>query len=805
MGCKPAARHIEVRGTVQGVGFRPFVYRLARELGLKGWVRNTSGSVAIHVEGPAEALESFQGRLVGEAPPLARVESLTSQVVPSEGLSRFAIDVSEEQLGQYQPVSPDIATCADCLRELCDPEDRRHLYPFINCTNCGPRYTIVERVPYDRATTTMKGFSLCDFCRRQYEDPEDRRFHAQPVACPQCGPHLWLEGDGVRLLASDAEVVAEAARLLVAGKIVGIKGLGGFHLAADATNRAALEELRRRKNRPDRALALMVPDVDAARSLGWVSPAGEEALLSPAGPIVVVPARGDGWVVRELVAPDNDTLGVMLPYTPLHHMLLRAVRRPLVMTSGNLSEEPLAVDNEEAQRRLGSIADAFVMHDRPIHMPCDDSVVQQLDPEAAEGGGTQMVRRARGFSPSPIRIGIDGPQVLAVGPEMKSTVCVVRDQRAFLSQHIGDLWNLETWQHFLRIVEQFQDLFAVHPEVIAHDLHPDYMSTGYALARSRREGLRAVPVQHHRAHALSCLTEAGVDFRSQPVLAVVFDGTGYGSDGRIWGGEWLLLRGACCERLAHLEYMPLAGGEAAIERVDRLAAGYFCSLGALDSVTSVPGLAHLSESERLVIEASLRGGRAPETSSAGRLFGVVAALLGLAREVTYEAQAAVRLETAAASVQGADTTQRYEWERRGPEVRVREVLSAIVGEVLAGFDRERVALRFHCTLADMVSGVCAGLASDNGAEIVGLSGGCFQNRLLTRLCVTRLREVGLRPVIHREVPPNDGGVALGQAVAARLWAEDQSSSGSANVGAGSVILPESTAALAGPEPRPPRS
>jgi hydrogenase maturation protein HypF len=766
VGEETRARRLEVFGTVQGVGFRPFVYRLAAEGGLAGWVQNRSGDVAIHIEGPEAALDEFERRLRAELPPLAHVDRLTVTAAPLQRCQGFAIVASLDE-GGYQPVSPDVALCDDCRREVLTPGDPRYLYPFTNCTNCGPRYTIIERVPYDRATTTMKSFAMCELCRSQYEDPLDRRFHAQPVACARCGPRVWLErADGTRVDGDADVVLRDAAECVRRGEILAIRGLGGFHLAVDATDDAAVLRLRQRKARPDKALAIMVADEAMAEAYCQVGPTARRLLTSPQAPIVLLPRAGDDCrPLSSHIAPDCDTVGVMLPYTPLHLLLMREVGGPLVMTSGNLSEEPLAVDNDEARQRLAHIADAWLLHDRPIHMPCDDSVVATV--VGPEEEVPQIIRRARGYAPAPLALPMDGPQVLAVGPEMKATVCLARDRLAFPSQHIGDLDNAETYEHFLRVVAQFEELFSVSPEVIAHDLHPDFAGTHYARERAAREGQALVPVQHHHAHALACLLEHGL--LGEPALAVVLDGTGYGTDGRIWGGEWLLVTGGDYQRMAHLGYLPLVGGDAAIRRVDRLAATYLMALGEGERAHSLPALRHLPAGDWEVLAAGIRGSWAVPTSSMGRLFDVVAALLGLAREVTYEAQAAIRLETLARRAPSAPV-RTYPWERQGGEVSVAGVLRAVLDDLEEGVPAEQVALAFHRTAADMVVGVCGALAQETGTKRVALSGGCFQNRLLLALCAEGLHRAGLEPLLHRELPPNDGCVSVGQVVAARLSA-----------------------------------
>ena len=759
------ARDVAVFGIVQGVGFRPFVYRLAIELGLHGWVRNTSGEVEIHVEGRAKALDAFERRLLAEAPALAQIERLTSRSGIVEGGVEFRIDASAREEGRFQPVSPDVATCPDCLAEVRSATDRRAGYAFTNCTNCGPRFTIIEDIPYDRALTTMRAFPMCPACRAEYDDPADRRFHAQPTACPDCGPHLWIEEGGSRLADDDAAAIARAAALLREGRVLAVKGLGGFHLAVDARSDDAVSLLRRRKRRPARALAVMMPSLEQARRYCGVDEVAEAALTATAAPIVLLPLSSEPAArLSPLLAPDHDTVGVMLPYTPLHHLLLARFGGPLVMTSGNLSEEPLAVDNDEARTRLGGIADAFLMHDRPIHIPCDDSVVA-IAPAPA-GKRLTGVRRARGYAPAPVRLTPSGPVVLAVGPELKSTVCLAREDLAFLSQHIGDLGNLETWEHYRRVARHMERLFRATPAVIAHDLHPDYMSTAYARERSGAEGLALVPVQHHHAHALSCLAEAGIDPRLVPVQAVVLDGTGYGADGRVWGGEWLLLDGAGYRRTAHLGYLPLVGGEGAIHHVDRLAAGYLLGSGRDSLARELPSLAHLGADGLALLGAGLDAPATVQTSSMGRLFDAVSGILGVTREATYEAQAAIRLETVARSL---PTAPPYRWQRDAAgEVDAVGVLEQIALASLAGEPVAVSARRFHETIAEVVGELCEERAVQAGAWTVALSGGCFQNLLLLELCLRELQRRGLKPITHGLVPCNDGGVSLGQALGARL-------------------------------------
>ncbi len=671
------ALRIAITGVVQGVGFRPFVYNLAKGMALSGWVLNHSGGVDIEVEGPQTSIDAFVEALSTKAPPLARIESIEAHPIPFEGYDGFEIRHSESQEGRYQLISPDVATCPDCLRELFDPEDRRYRYPFINCTNCGPRFTIIEDIPYDRPKTTMRVFPMCDECLAEYRDPANRRFHAQPNACPVCGPHVWLveresrgenqesENEESAILReteqvgelpasgfrhptssiqhpdSDA-VFARAKELLLAGKILAIKGLGGFHLACDATNAEAVAELRARKHRPDKPFAIMVPTLEDVEALCVVPPEAEALMTSPQCPIVLLDARPD-TPIAEGVAPNNHTLGVMIPYTPLHHILLRDVGRPLVMTSGNVSEEPIAKDNDEALRRLAPLADAFLLHNRDIHARYDDSVVQLAAISDQPSAPTvQFLRRARGYAPFPIRLPFKAPQIFAAGPLLKNTFTLTRDDYAFVSQHIGDLENLETLEHYEAALATYRHLFRLDPEVVAGDLHPDYMSTRLADAYAREHGLPApFRVQHHKAHIAACLADNGWAPEAGPVIGVALDGTGYGEDGRIWGGEWFIGDYHGFERAAHLAYLPLPGGDAAIRHPWRTAVAYLHALGADDLLP----LGEFCPSDVMRVRMMVdRGLNTPQTSSMGRLFDAVSALLGVCYEATYEAQAAIELE-----------------------------------------------------------------------------------------------------------------------------------------------------------------
>jgi len=761
------ALRLAIRGVVQGVGFRPFLFRLAAQHQLAGWVRNTSWGVELEIEGLSDDLEAFVCDLPLQAPPIARIESIARESAQPTGAEQFVILLSQAQDGAYQLISPDIATCPDCLRELGDPADRRYRYPFTNCTNCGPRFTIIEGVPYDRPLTTMRAFTMCPDCQREYDDPADRRFHAQPNACPVCGPQVVLCDQAGRPLARRDEAMRLAAEWLRQGRILAVKGLGGFQLACDATNPEAVARLRQRKQRPHKPFAVMVADLAQAEALALLTDAERELLTSTAAPIVLVRGRPVPLAQAPLatgIGPDTDYLGLMLPYTPLHHVLLGDVGRPLVMTSGNLSEEPIARDNEEALRRLGAIADGFLWHDRPIHARYDDSVW------FVPHGGAQPVRRARGYAPFPIRLPFHTRPTLVCGAELKATFCLTRDNYAFVSQHIGDMQNLETLEHYRESVGQYRELFHVVPERVVYDMHPDYETRrfGQSLPGER------LAVQHHHAHLAACLADNGL---TEPVIGVVFDGTGLGLDGRIWGGEWLVGDGRGFQRAAHLQELPLPGGDAAVRKPYRIALAYLQALGV--SAEGVPALAGVPSSQREMIERMVtKGIRAPLTTSAGRLFDAVAALLGLCPETSYEAQAAIRLEVAADAhfsgglpypyeIATAGTPQTWgsaqPWVERTQVVQLGPLFSELVADVQRGVTVAQMAWRFHLTLAHIIRDLALSQGKESGLGRVALSGGCFQNRLLLSLAVPLLQGDGLQVLLHRQVPTNDGGVALGQA------------------------------------------
>ncbi len=804
------AEKLRIGGVVQGVGFRPFVYGLAQRLGLTGWVRNTSAGVEIQIEGAAIAVAAFCESLPGDLPPRATIVRYERAPAQPTGALSFTILESVADPAAYQLVSPDIAICDDCRRELLDARDRRYRYAFTNCTNCGPRFTIIEALPYDRERTTMRRFTLCPDCRREYEDPADRRFHAEPNACPVCGPRLELvgrgaggepvaaphdagggeagsardeagsardEAGGVRVDAGDAsvagDVIERAAALLRGGAILAVKGLGGFHLACDATDEAAVCELKARKGRSHKPLAVMFADLRQARRECVIDDVEARLLESPEHPIVLVGWRAGaeeplgrvvaeqppGRVVAE-VAVNQRYLGVMLPYTPLHLLLTRAADRPLVMTSGNLAEEPIVKDWEEVDR-LAHIPDWYLVHDREIAARYDDSVA------LVRGGKPRLLRRSRGYAPFPVRLPRPLPQILACGAELKNSFCMTRDDNAFVSQHIGDLENVETLEHFESSIELYKRLFRLEPEAIAHDLHPEYLATKYAL----EQPLERVGVQHHHAHIAACMVENG---RTEPVIGVSMDGLGYGTDGALWGGEFLVCDLLGFERAAHLEYLPLPGGALAIQRPARTALGWAQVLlgdeGGDRAARLLAGM--LGEQEIAAVAQQVAAGvNAPLTSSAGRLFDAVSALAGVRGEVTYEGQAAIELEMLSRA--GGEP---YSFQIRGDvlgaqrsapaQIGLAPLFAAVLDDLEAGREPGFVGSRLHATVAAMTVAVCRRLRDAGAPPVVALSGGVFQNRLLSDLCEVTLAEAGFTVLSHSLVPPNDGGLALGQAAVA---------------------------------------
>jgi hydrogenase maturation protein HypF len=750
-----------LRGAVQGVGFRPFVYRLATQLQLSGWVVNSPQGVVVEVEGHKESLDTFLLRIEREKPPRASIQSLESSFLDPLGFTGFTIRESDGSGSTTVLILPDIATCPDCLRDIFDPADRRYLYPFTNCTNCGPRFTIITALPYDRPNTTMARFVMCEACRREYEDPENRRFHAQPNACPACGPQLALWDQAGAVLATRQDALQMAAETIRAGQIVALKGLGGFHLLVDARNQDAVLRLRQRKHREEKPLALMVPSLDSAKAYCQVSELEARLLSSPECPIVLLARRSDPFMepIAPEVAPRNPYLGAMLPYTPLHHLLLRELNFPVVATSGNLSDEPICTEEQEALERLGGVADCFLVHDRAIARHVDDSVVRILL------GRELVLRRARGYAPLPIHLTRPLPPLLAVGAHLKNAVAASVGPEVFVSQHIGDLETTQAFDAFRGVIASLEALYDLHPAALAADAHPDYLSTKFALGT----GLPVIRVQHHHAHVLSCMAENALE---GPCLGVAWDGTGYGLDGTVWGGEFLRPTATGIQRVAHLRTFRLPGGERAVKEPRRAAIGLLHELfgEALFAMEELAPVRAFSLRERRILQGMLaKQINAPLTSAVGRLFDAVAAILALHLGPQFEGQAAMELEWAGG---GIETDDAYPVRLTEEESMLILDWEPLVWEVLAdardNVPMAWIAAKFHNAL---VEGIVAA-AEQIGEERIVLTGGCFQNRYLTERAVSRLRTEGFRPYWHQRVPPNDGGIALGQVVAASRTVEE---------------------------------
>jgi len=755
-------RRFLVAGVVQGVGFRPFVYVTATALGLTGEVSNDSAGVVIEVEGDPAAVAEFATALCRDAPPLAQVERVVATDLPVRGGTGFRIGDSRSSGGGRTLASPDVATCADCARELADPTDRRYRHPFITCTNCGPRFTIICALPYDRPSTTMARFPMCTDCAREYADPADRRFHAQPIACPNCGPQLELVAGDTRLVG--AEALARARQLLAAGAIVAVKGLGGYHLACDATDEGATSTLRRRKARGAKPFAVMVADLDTAGELAHLDAPAAALLAGSRRPIVLL-ARRAGAFLAPSVAPGNPDLGLLLPYTPVHTLLLGLDEdapgpRALVMTSGNRSGEPIVTDDDDALERLGGLADAWLRHDRPIRVPCDDSVTRVVD------GEELPLRRSRGYAPLPVALPIEVGPTLAVGAEVKNTCAVGAGRYAWLSQHVGDMDDLRTLDAFADTQAHLQLLTGVTPSALAADAHPAYRSTGWARRARGDRPLRTV--QHHHAHIASVMAEHGLD-GTRPVIGVAFDGTGYGSDGAVWGGEVLVADYAGFERVGHLAYVPLPGGDATVHRPYRMALAHLHAAG-VAWTDDLPCVAACAADERAVLEHQLRTGLGcTPTSSMGRLFDAVSSLAGVRHVADYEGQAAIELEGCSRSVEAAGGAYRF-----GEPMDATPVIRAVANDVRTGVPSSLIGARFHSAVVDLVATVARRARAETGLSTVALSGGVFQNALLLTGVCRVLRRDGFTVLRHRVVPPNDGGLALGQLMIAAREQEDTS-------------------------------
>ena len=779
-----------VKGVVQGVGFRPYVHTLARRFGLNGFVQNGPTGVVIELEGSTAQIEEFLAAFHAEAPPLVKIGKVDRSAVPLTGGVGFAIHTSEAgdaANAAFTLVPPDICVCDECLAETRDPNNRRFDYPFTNCTNCGPRYSIIRDIPYDRPMTTMAGFVMCEHCQKEYDDPEDRRFHAQPNACPVCGPRIRLVGrDGIAWSAIEPrEILERVAQLLRAGGIVAWKGLGGYQLACDAQQAGAVEELRKRKRRSDKAFAVMVADVEAAERICDVSEAERAALTSRERPIVLLRRRAHSGLA-EAVSPANPRTGVMLPCTPMHDLLFRVLKdrwgndAALVMTSGNVSEEPIVISEQAAEAQLAGIADVFVHHDRPIHTRVDDSVLRVYQ------GKPMLLRRARGYAPSPIWLGCGEAEILAAGAQQKSAFCLTKAGFALPSQHLGDLENYETLEFYEETLQRMRKLFHVTPTVVAYDMHPDYLST--KLAR-KMEGVTHIPVQHHHAHIAACMAEHGLEGR---VIGIAWDGTGYGTDGTIWGGEFLAADYVGFDRYAHLRTVPLAGGDTAVREPWRVGRSYL-----LDAYGGLEDRSANSESHRAIERGEIhraspnrekvrlvdtllrRRIHTIETSSCGRLFDAVAALIGLRQEVSFEGQAAMELEAIAMQANRVAEPYPFDFSRstalvQAPgQVDLRAAIRAILQDIQMGVTKSNIAARFHVTLVNVVVAVCERMRTELDLSRVCLGGGCFQNMLLLDGCVTALRREGFEVFYPVDVPANDGGIALGQAAIAAAWMEQK--------------------------------
>ncbi len=745
-------------GTVQGVGLRPFVWRLAKSLRLTGSVRNTAAGVEIEVEGNRAALREFSCRLRTELPPAATIERIESTPLPLVSDTDF-LALPSERGRAATTIPPDLAACAECVCEILDPTNRRYRYPFTNCTACGPRFSVVSALPYDRASTTLRDFALCDRCRREYLDPANRRFRAEPIACPQCGPNAWLEVTAQRwnIATLGQDCVAGAAAILRSGGIVAVHGIGGVHLACDASNAASVARLRTIKRRPHKPLAVMVDGIESARSIAQVSEAEAALLMSPQAAIVLLRKRADTQLAAG-VAPGNDHVGVMIAYSPLHHLIMRDVAHPLVMTSANRPGEPLARDGDEARAIFANQVDAYLLHNRPIHQRCDDGVW------FAGPRGPQPIRLGRGNTPHLLNVPITAPvPILGAGGDLKNSLCLLTESKALMSQHIGTLETLATQEHFHESMQKWIALSGIAPGVAAHDLHPQ----SYGREIAARCGIRTIAVQHHHAHIAACMAENG---HSRPVIGLAFDGTGYGPDGAIWGGEAMIADFCDLRRIAHFQYLPLAGGDAAIRHSARVAAAFLISLFESKFESRVTALVG-AENARILATMVTRGLGTIPTSSCGRLFDAVAALLGVRDEITYEAQAAIELESCA---RGASPTKLcYPFSIRDGVVCTGDILAAIIDDLERGTPKAKISYAFHETIAEIAMRMALDARAITGIGVVALTGGCFQNRLLQAMAIERIERAGFTVMVHHRVPANDGGLALGQAVvaAARLNSE----------------------------------
>ena len=759
------AKRLEIKGIVQGVGFRPFVFRLAIQHGLTGEVANTSAGVSVRIEGQSMQIEAFCADIVRKKPPLAHITEISEYPETVNGFDNFSITESKTGRGRSTLISPDVSICDECLKEMSDPENRRYRYPFINCTDCGPRYSIISDIPYDRPDTTMRHFKMCRQCQSEYDNPGNRRFHAQPNACEVCGPRVFL-CDNTRTGIQTDQPVEKAAELLRQGYILAVKGLGGFHLAADAENHEAVVRLRKRKHREEKPFALMSHSIALICCYAHIRPAEESLLLSHQRPIVIL-RKKEPNCLSDAVSPRNRYFGVMLPYTPLHYLLLGQNRfMALVMTSGNRSEEPIVSDNEEAFSRLSGIADYFLIHNRDIFVRSDDSIVRS---EEAETSNTiRFIRRSRGYVPMPIFLKRAYPQILACGAEMKNTVCLTKGNQAFLSQHIGDLQHSETYSFFTQTISHIRRILDIHPQVIAYDLHPDYLSTRYA---QEQQNMRQIPVQHHHAHIMSCMAE---NQAQTPVIGLAFDGTGYGTDGNLWGGEVLLAETEQFRRIAHLSYIPMPGGTAAIKEPWRMAISYlYSTFGDEMWNLNLPVLKEIEEKKiKFLIEMIRKKIASPLTSSMGRLFDGIAGIMGIRSHVSFEGQAAAELEMLA----DENTDSVYDYEQISGDIRIipfQPIIRGVTEDMQKRISLPEISTKFHNTLIRLFSELCEIAGKENGVKQAALSGGVFQNPILSSGLTQALEQKGFQVFTHTRVPPNDGGISLGQALIAAGKVENE--------------------------------
>jgi hydrogenase maturation protein HypF len=742
-----------VKGIVQGVGFRPFIYGLAKFYSLNGWVLNSTEGVSIEVEGEKDSLDEFVNQIRIKLPPLAMIDSLGVEYLTPVNYDSFVIRHSKGDKDKYVKISPDISTCDDCLIELFNPDDRRYRYPFINCTNCGPRFTIVKDIPYDRENTTMQNFKMCPLCQAEYDDPMNRRFHAQPNACPVCGPSVTLEGPQGKIECDDP--IKKAIEFMIEGKIIAIKGIGGFHLACDATNDSAVKILRERKRRTFKPFALMSANIDKIKEYCIVNDEENKLLQCVQRPIVLL-KKLSGNLISESVAPKNNYIGVMLPYSPLHYILLDNSLLALVMTSGNISEEPIVVGNDEAKRRLSDLADYFLFHNRDIQMRCDDSVTKVWN------GHQVMLRRSRGYAPHPVDLDFSMKEILACGGELKNTFCLTKDNHAFISHHIGDLQNIEAYKYYQDSIEHYKNLFRIKPEAIAYDLHPDYLSTRYAL---EQKDIKLIGVQHHHAHIVSNMAENGLN---EKVIGVACDGTGYGTDGAIWGCEFMIADQASFQRRGHLKYVTLSGGDVSTKETYRMAISYLYSVyGDKLFDIDIPLFKRIDHKKLTFIKNMIEKGiNSPLTSSCGRLFDAVSSLIDVRDDATYEAQAAIELEMITET--GIFDNYSYNIMPIDDKYRINldDMFQEIVFDLGHKVSKGIISAKFHNTIADFIVSMCEKLRIESDINKVVLSGGTFQNTYLISETTRRLDKNGFITYFHKRVPTNDGGLSLGQAIVA---------------------------------------